>query len=125
MIENQLQFENTRAKQQELQQLYERKRNETGDAHAVRKAWLFGLLFAITREHDPHDRFGSSVLPNNRSLDGGWEIWGGSNEENLPGTISFPSFGSSGSGKIDPKAQQELTNTWVKWMKSVKVALVQ
>ena len=92
---------------------------------AVRKAWLFGLLFAITREHDPRDRFGSSVLPNNRSLDGGWEIWGGPNEENLSGTISFPSFGSSGSGKIDPKAQQELTNTWVKWMKSVKVTLVQ
>lgn len=91
----------------------------------VRKAWLFGLLFSITGEHDPRDRFGSSVLPNNQSLNGGWEIWGGPNEKNLSGTISFPGSWSGGSGKIDPNAQQKLTNTWVKWMESVKVTLVQ
>jgi hypothetical protein len=48
MIENQLQFENTRAKQQELQQLYERKRNETGDAH-VRELTLRSLKHRINR----------------------------------------------------------------------------
>lgn len=48
MIENQVQFENTRTKLQALQQFHERKRNETGDAH-VRELTLRSLKHRINQ----------------------------------------------------------------------------
>ena len=48
MIENQFQCENTRAKLQELQLLYDQKRNELGESH-VRELTLRSLKHRINR----------------------------------------------------------------------------
>jgi hypothetical protein len=48
MIENQRQFENTKVKLLELQQLYERKRQESGDPH-VRELTLRSLKNRINQ----------------------------------------------------------------------------
>lgn len=62
MIENQHQFENTQAKLLELQQLYERKRTEAGDAH-VRELTLRSLKHRINRFTEELARYTSHLLP--------------------------------------------------------------
>lgn len=56
MIENRLQCENARAKLEELQQLYDRKRNEPGDTH-VRELTLRSLKQRINRFEEELTRY--------------------------------------------------------------------
>jgi hypothetical protein len=85
--------------------------------HEVRRARLFGILFSIAGEHDPT---GTSALPDYESSEGPWELWGG---DPASGTISFGGTRQGWNRKIDPVAQERLTQAWLQWMEHVTMRI--
>ena len=85
-----------------------------------KRAWIHSLLFSLTGEHDPRYE---SRLGDYESLEGPWEIRGGRPGEVSSGGIGFPSIMSSRGGELNGESQQELSEQWIDWAKTVTVTV--
>jgi hypothetical protein len=75
-----------------------------------RRAWLLGLLFSITTYHDP--RGADGVLPDHRSVSGGWSVQGGFDDRTSSGGGSFGSMSEVRNTKRDMTKQLEFAGRW-------------
>lgn len=86
------------------------------DLNPRKRAWLFSLLFTVTRLNDPRE---VDALGPYASRNRGWAVVGGFGEPELRGFGGFEE-GAAG-GRMDPEAQRKLAERWRATLQGVRV----